>query len=182
MALNPGCCASSWFSYYEELLRPTLLKYCESKKVDGLSYGQALRNLSHRFAILELCPYYSANSSQIHRKLFENLPSVRKAKKAAEDLRRRALNKKATVIVRWSPKWFGWGSENNEITQMSGRNGFKAGETAILKRLAEDSRKPRGSTWGVASLASVSRPCASHSLVMGGSCRRRAPTNRILLL
>jgi hypothetical protein len=87
LALNHQVGRESWFSYYEKLLRPTISKYAETY---GKKYWHTLGDLSRRLAILELVPYYSANADQITENFVRALPSARKAKKAAQELRKRA--------------------------------------------------------------------------------------------
>jgi hypothetical protein len=133
LALNPQHCGSSWFCYYEELLRPTLWDYA---KMEGLNYWQALGEFSCRVAILELVPYYSTSSAQINGQFLRKLTSAQKAKTAAQDLRKRAQDEIATVIVRWSAGEWGL-RDADKIIQHKNRGGKLNSEEkgAILKRL-----------------------------------------------
>lgn len=101
LALNPEYCESSWFSYYEKLFKPALLK-CAGET--GWSYLRSLEELSRRLAILELVPYYSARAGQITDRFIQSLTSTRKSKKAAQDLSKRAQRGHAIVILKWG-KW-----------------------------------------------------------------------------
>jgi hypothetical protein len=112
LALDPEYCRwSSWFGYYEKLFRATLLEHA----IRAGSYGEALKALSRRLAILELVPYFSANTSRIKPAFLDGLPSAQKARDAALELCKRA---KKPGIVR-----------------LKSRNEFKSGQRVIVDRL-----------------------------------------------
>jgi hypothetical protein len=130
VALDPEYWWSSWFIYYERLLRRTVREYANAEKI---SYLQSLNTLSRRLAILELVPYYSANASQITKPFLKGLKSAQRAIRAGQELARKAEARDATVIVRWTDRW-NLGSARGIISNTS-RNGFRIGHEAILKRL-----------------------------------------------
>jgi hypothetical protein len=98
LALDPQFWWSSWFSWYEKMLRTTISKYAEDAKK---TYLDALDDLSRRLAIIELVPYYSLNSDKVNVRLVEELKSAQAAKEAAQELVHRAAYGEALVVVRW---------------------------------------------------------------------------------
>jgi hypothetical protein len=93
LALDPNYCDTSWFQYYERLLKKTILR-----RADGKSYMDALRDFASRFAIVELVPYYSAEAGRISSGLVMELESAKKAKAAAQDLVENAKRKEILVM------------------------------------------------------------------------------------
>lgn len=134
LALNPQHCGSSWFCYYEQLLGPILSEYATDTGAGAhLNYRQALGELSRRVAILELVPYYSASADQITNRFLRDLTSAQKAKKAAQDLRKKAQECDATVMARGASMWDLGDAEKIIRLPRQGLN--SEAKDAILKRL-----------------------------------------------
>lgn len=138
LALDPAYGWSSWFAYYERLLRSTLVTY--ALKEENKDYGKALRKLSSQLAIIELVPYYSENASKLRKKLLDSIPSVRLARKAARELVDRAGKGEVLVVVMWgADKWkLKPDPDNNVHCNSKARNGFNEEcRKALVKWLRE---------------------------------------------
>lgn len=111
LALDPQSWWSSWFSWYEKMLRTTISKYVEDAKK---TYLDALDDLSRRLAIIELVPYYSSNSGRgkVKMGLVRELKSAQAAKEAAQELVQGAADDKVLVVVRWGGRE--WGIKRDE--------------------------------------------------------------------
>jgi len=135
LALDKKFWWSSWFTYYEKLLRGAICKYATLEH-DG-RYLPALEALACRLAIIELVPYYSRESGWITVSRARELPSSRMARDAARDLQRRAKAGKALLIMRWKRSKSLWGLNRSDgrITPVEGRGGFSDGNTAIFQWL-----------------------------------------------
>jgi hypothetical protein len=134
LALNPQHCGSGWSCYHEQLLGPILSEYATDSGAGAhLNYRQALGELSRRVAILELVPYYSACADQITNRFLRDLTSAQKARKAAQDLRKKAQECDATVMVRGANMW-GLG-DAGKIIRLPRRGLNREAKDAILKRL-----------------------------------------------
>jgi hypothetical protein len=132
LALDTRFWWSSWFNYYERLLRPTIREYSEKTET---TYLEALNRFSARLAIIELAPYYSADSSWLTPRA-KKLPSAKMAQAAAKQL---AQNKEVLVVVRWGrEKWDLKSKKCCYIKAGKSRNDFKMGQKAIVKRLMQE--------------------------------------------
>lgn len=111
LALDTRFWWSSWFSWYEKMLRKTISEYA---RVAEKTYLDALGDLSRRLAIIELVPYYSSNRKrgEVNMKLVQELKSAQAAKEAAQELVQRAADGEVLVVVRWGRKQ--WEIERGE--------------------------------------------------------------------
>jgi len=135
LAINPQLWGSSWFCYYEKVLRPALSEYA---KTAG-TYLEALKELSRRLAILELVPYYAARASNvIKRKGLQSeqgLQSAKKARRAAADLQKRAENDDATVIAIFDLAVWDLGDAKGIVRNPGTATVNSEAQEEILKRL-----------------------------------------------
>jgi len=123
LALDRDFWWTSWFGWFERLLRNTICEYGERAP-----YFQTLDALSRRTAIIELVPYYSQVANRITVPFVEKLESAKMAKLTAEELRKDAGK---LVIVRWGAKKWGLVDNNGHVVCESGR-GFGRCRKAIL--------------------------------------------------
>lgn len=135
-ALDPEFWWSSWFSYYERILRAAVCKYSNKS---SKTYLEALKTLAGRLAILELAPYYSTDSDWLSSKA-NKLASTKKVKAAADDLKQRAREGNALVIVRWKAEMWGFQEADeiecpNNICLVSGRQGLGLVSDRIIRFL-----------------------------------------------
>lgn len=95
MWLDPGLCWHGGFQWWEKKLRPILRRIAGHK---GISYLEAMRDLSRRLAHVELVPYHSQNFAA--GGLIRKLPSVRTVKQFVKNnLEVAAANGSKTVIA-----------------------------------------------------------------------------------
>lgn len=137
LALDPTYWWSSWFTYYEKLLRPTIRGYAAAQN-PPLNYLEALNRFSTRLAIIELLPYYSRNFQHARKKeLVSRLLSSAFAKAAAEELKERASKGEALVVVRWASDL--WGLKEGRGVVRGGTHPFvfDTGRDEILKWLEQ---------------------------------------------
>lgn len=137
-ALDPKYWNTSWFAYYEKLFRKTLWHHAIDKDI---TYGEALRHLSSRLAILELVPYYSADATQIRPALTKYLTSSQYAISAANEYAKKAEEGNATVIVRWGKdKWKL--QDFTRVIHPESTYGFSNIQEAVLERLEKPKFNP----------------------------------------
>lgn len=141
LALDPKYWWSSWFVYYNRELQATLWHYAMTKNI---SYEKALDDLSRRFAILELVPYYSRNVDRIPHWYSRELPSAKAAKEAALELADKADEGEVTILQRWGVTRWGIGQHKNLITLEQRGTLSNYVIDAILERLVGAQGRPSG--------------------------------------
>lgn len=101
--LDPEYCWHAGFVWWERNLRDVVVLIAETKF--GGRYLDALRDISRRLAYVELVPYHS-RSFKAHR-LIQDLPSVKAARRFAQNGLTEAANKgdKTIIITRQEREW-----------------------------------------------------------------------------
>ena len=137
LALDTRFWWSSWFYWYENMLRSTISNY--AKGADK-TYVGALEDLSRGLAIIELVPYYSSNRGRgkVTEKLVSELKSAQAAKEAAQKLVLRAADDEVLVVVMWGAKEWGIECENEAVVCNRARGLRETTREKIVSRLLRD--------------------------------------------
>jgi hypothetical protein len=101
--LDPSFCWHGGFLYWERKLRG-VLKTIAEKKYDG-SYIKALRDLSHRIAMIEMFPYHSVSfgAAKLAKKLPSSIAAVEYVRKVLEPEAK--TGEKTLIVLRQEKEW-----------------------------------------------------------------------------
>ncbi|MBZ5531215.1 MAG: hypothetical protein LAO20_07275 [Acidobacteriia bacterium] len=137
--LDPEFCWHGGFVWWEKKFRDVATKIAAEKF--GGRYLDALRDLAHRVAAVELIPYHSI-SFRDHG-LLKDLPSINQARRFAQaELAPRAKKGDVTIIVTRQSKVWGLGESKSRnivpyeggLTRGASLGSLTPGGKAILKR------------------------------------------------